>query len=56
MTMTLARSITLAIVSALILFFAGMYVGGRNRTCTVALSSVGWIPVCSTSFEQQIGN
>jgi len=56
MTMTLGRSISLALVSALILFFAGLYVGGRHRTCTVAKSVYGWVPVCSSSFDQQIGN
>lgn len=54
--MTLGRSLVLALVSALILFYAGMYIGGRQRTCTVALSNVGWVPVCSNSFKQQMGN
>lgn len=56
MTMTLGRSLVLALVSALILFFAGLYVGGMDRTCTVALSRDGWVPVCSNTFESQMGN
>lgn len=56
MTMSLGRSLALALVSALILFFAGLYLGGMHRTCTYANSSYGWVPVCSDSFQQQMGN
>ena len=56
MTNTFGWSLLLAIVSAIVLFFAGLYVGGQHRTCTVARSVDGWVPVCSNSFEQQMGN
>jgi hypothetical protein len=56
MTMTWGRSLALALVSALILFFAGLYIGGMHRTCTVAKSVDGWVPVCSNHFTDQMGN
>jgi len=52
----LGLSILIAMVSAIILFFAGLYVGSMHRTCTVARSVDGWVPVCSNSFESQMGN
>lgn len=52
--MTVGRSLALAVTLALVMFFVGVYVGGRHRTCTYALSVHGWVPVCSTSFESQM--
>lgn len=54
--MTFGRSLLLALVSALILFFSGLWLGAQHRVCTYAYSQAGWVPVCSNSFEQQIGN
>lgn len=53
--MTPARSLTLALLSALILFMAGLYVGSRPRTCAVVPSRVGPVPVCSNSFGVEVG-
>lgn len=54
-SMRLTASITLAVVSAIVLLFAGIWLGSRERTCAVVPSNFGKVVVCSSDYAGQVG-
>ena len=52
--MRLAASFTLALVSAVLLLYTGLWLGSRERTCAVVPSNYGKVVVCSSNYAQQI--
>jgi hypothetical protein len=52
--MRLAASFTLALVSAIALLYAGLWLGSRERTCAAVPSSYGKVVVCSSDYAKQI--
>ena len=52
--MRLAASFTLAFVSAIVLFYAGVWLGSRDRTCATVPSAYGKVVVCSSDYAKQI--
>jgi hypothetical protein len=52
--MRLAASFTLALVSAVVLLYTGLWLGSRERTCAVVPSNYGKVVVCSSDYAQQI--
>jgi len=52
--MRLAASFTLALVSAVVLLYTGLWLGSRERTCAVVPSNYGKVVVCSSNYAQQI--
>jgi hypothetical protein len=52
--MRLAASLTLALVSALMLLYTGMWLGSRDRTCAAVPSNYGKVVVCSSDYAKQI--
>ncbi|HEY1318372.1 MAG TPA: hypothetical protein VGF10_14200 [Gaiella sp.] len=52
--MKLAASLTLALVSAIALLYAGIWLGSRERTCAAVPSNFGKVVVCSSDYAQQI--
>jgi hypothetical protein len=52
--MRLAASFTLALVSAVLLLYTGLWLGSRERTCAVVPSNYGKVVVCSSDYAQQI--
>jgi hypothetical protein len=52
--MRLAASFTLALVSAIMLLYIGMWLGSRDRTCAAVPSAYGKVVVCSSEYTKQI--
>ena len=52
--MRFAASLALALVSAIILLYAGMWWGSRERTCAVVPSAQGNVVLCSNSWAGKI--
>jgi len=52
--MRLAASFPLALVSAVVLLYTGLWLGSRERTCAVVPSNYGKVVVCSSDYAQQI--
>jgi len=52
--MRLAASFTLALVSAVLLLYTGLWLGSRERTCAVVPRNYGKVVVCSSDYAQQI--
>jgi hypothetical protein len=52
--MRLAASFTLALVSAVVLLYTGLWLGSRERTCAAVPSNYGKVVVCSSDYAQQI--
>ncbi|HEY7178295.1 MAG TPA: hypothetical protein VH305_03900 [Gaiella sp.] len=52
--MRLAASLSLAIVSAFVLLYAGIWLGSRERTCAAVPSAYGQVVVCSSDYAKQI--
>jgi hypothetical protein len=53
--MRFAVSLTLALVSAIVLLYAGMWWGSREKTCAVVPSAAGNVVLCSNSWAGKVG-
>ena len=52
--MRLAASLTLALVSAIVLLYAGLWLGSQPRTCAVVRSSQGPVVLCSNEWVDKV--
>jgi hypothetical protein len=50
----LAASVTLALVTAIALLTAGVWLGSHDHTCAAVPSEYGTLVVCSRDYAQQI--
>jgi hypothetical protein len=55
MKVRFAASLTLAVVSAVILLYAGLWLGSQPRTCAVVDSSQGSVVLCSNDWADRVG-
>lgn len=55
MRLRFAASLTLALVSAVILLYTGLWLGSQPRTCAVVDSSQGSVVVCSNDWAGRVG-
>lgn len=53
--MRFAASLTLALVSAIVLLYAGLWWGSREKTCAVVPSSHGNVVLCSNDWSAKVG-
>ena len=53
--MRFGASLALALVSAIVLLYAGMWWGSREKTCAVVPSSTGNVVLCSNSWAEKVG-
>jgi hypothetical protein len=54
MRLRFAASLTLALISAVILLYTGLWLGSRPRTCAVVDSSQGSVVVCSNDWAERV--
>ena len=47
--------LALALVSAIVLLYAGMWWGSREKTCAVVPSSAGNVVLCSNDWAEKVG-
>jgi hypothetical protein len=52
--MRLAASLTLALVSAIVLLYVGLWLGSQPRTCAVVRSSQGNVVLCSNEWADRV--
>jgi hypothetical protein len=52
--MRLAASLTLALVSAIVLLYVGLWLGSQPRTCAVVRSSQGNVVLCSNDWADRV--
>ena len=52
--MRLAASISLALVSAIVLLYVGLWLGSQPRTCAVVDSTQGRVILCSNDWADRV--
>jgi hypothetical protein len=52
--MRFGASLTLALVSAIVLLYAGMWLGSREKTCAVVPSAHGNVVLCSNDWADRV--
>jgi hypothetical protein len=52
--MRLAASISLALMSAIVLLYVGLWLGSQPRTCAVVRSSQGNVVLCSNDWVDRV--
>jgi hypothetical protein len=53
-TMKFAASLTLALASAIILLYTGLWLGSQPRTCAVVDSAQGEVVLCSNDWAGRV--
>ena len=52
--MRLAASISLALMSAIVLLYVGLWLGSQPRTCAVVDSTQGHVVLCSNDWVDRV--
>jgi hypothetical protein len=52
--MRLAASFSLALMSAIVLLYVGLWLGSQPRTCAVVESTQGHVVLCSNSWVDKV--